>query len=142
MALDNLVHYREPQSRALARFFCGEKGVENLFLELMRNARARIGDLYFNIGLLALGDNGEHSLVRHSVASIGEEIQEHLLHLAFIAREHRILVKPLHDLDAGRPSLVFEEAQRTDNNVVYAGKRESRHFFPRKIEQIVDDFTA
>lgn len=94
--LDDAIDHREAKARALAHFLGGEEGLENLVHDLGRNTRAVIGNFHHHHVFcrefrtakrcdLFLVDvarpDGDLAAVRHGVARIDAEIDEHLLEL-------------------------------------------------------------
>ena len=98
--LDDAVNHRQSEARAFPDFLGGKKGLEDLFLQLRRNAGAGVGDLEQDIfgrrqqRFLERGAFGRRDIaraerdlaaLRHRVARIDHEIDHDLLELVEVS---------------------------------------------------------
>ena len=81
MALDDLVHDRQPKSGAFADRLGGEEGVENLRQYVVGNATAGVFEA--DLDKTRLGDrpDSQRTLVAHRLCRIGDHVQEYLVDL-------------------------------------------------------------
>ena len=106
MFFDNV--FADPKAEAgAARLLCGEEGLEDSFLRVVRNTGAGIRDGESQtaltcrpVGRGATADQ-KASAVWHCVEGIADEVCEHLANLAFEADERLIGSLPSFNLDAG-----------------------------------------
>ena len=72
----------EAEAGALAHFFGGEEGLENVLLDLGRNSRAIVGDLHYCALVIAIGADQKLSLATHGVDGVVDDVGPDLIELA------------------------------------------------------------
>ena len=108
--LDDSVRDRQAEPRAFPDILGGEERIVNPRELFGGNARSRVADFDAGSLLAATGDDTQPAPLRHRVARVEEQVQEHLLELVFDALHQWGSGREfLADLDAAVLQLVLEE---------------------------------
>src|SRR5205823_4739883 len=115
VVLDDVGGDGQAEAGALTAFFGGEEWVHHRRQMLARNADAVVFDLENDAALVLRSAGSDMAVAARSagVASVDEEVDEHLLELAGISRHRRHGQRRLDDeLDLGVAKPVLEEGAR------------------------------
>ena len=139
MVLDDAVADREAQAGPLGRPLGAEERVEDLVLHLGLDAAPGIGEDHPDRAVGLSDGDVEASAVRHGVAGVQDQVQEHLLDLVRVDLERRRIVHIRADLDLFELMVVPHQAQRVLQDVPEARRHLLARVEPREIAQVPHD---
>ena len=134
--LDDPVDHREPETGALADGLRAEERLEDARARLLVHAVAGVGDRDDGVAVLVARGDREGASVRHRVARVHCEIDEHLPELARVgvhAHEIRIEVRDDGDALADHP---VEQRLRLDHHVVEVDHGAREHLAAAEGQQL------
>src|SRR5438093_645932 len=142
MLVDDAVRDGQAQARSLSDVLGGEERIEDPPLEPRGDPVSRIGerDLHLRDADRTRDANRLAWRVRHRVAGVRQQVDEHLLQLDGVSDDHGLLLAQVdRDLDLAQPELLLHEGKRPPDHVPQGNRLAADGGRPAERAQMRDD---